>query len=338
MFSETVIRKKEETLLNQVSIVEWLEAVPAGIILLDVKGMILYANNIAKELFNLLYIGQSWESALEKNVKGISDNGHYIVCHSRKHVMLKTQALPDKKGQIILLLDGSELKESFESKIKLEKIDSIGKLSAALAHQLRTPLSTAMLYTSNLVLDNVSKEDIKNYQERILKQLNLIKQQIEDVLLVHNGKESVLEKIDMVAEVLSLIEDFQELYPHMEFKINTPSTLATIVLANRQSLRGALNNILDNAVYASTEHHKIDIEIVSDQENVIVNVIDYGQGMSQDVIAKVTKGFYSTKDTGNGLGLSIARSVIEAHQGKLLIKSEVMRYTKISIMIPVIKD
>lgn len=339
MYSETVLHKKAQVLPEKPEITEWLEAIPAGIVIIDVNGVILHANNIACELFDFTAINARWETALKKNVKGISDNGHYIFSQSGKHIVLKTQALPDRKGQIVLLLDESELKKDNESKITLEKIDSIGKLSAALAHQLRTPLSTAMLYVSNLGLDNISIDDIKKYQHRIMNQLVLIKQQIEEVLLVYKGGEVLLEKFDLAAEMLCISEDFKALHPDIELNFYQAKDVETCyVWGNRQSLRGAFNNIVDNAVHASATNDKIDIKLFKKEENLIIEVIDNGQGMSQDVIAKVMKGFYSTKDTGNGLGLSIARSVIEAHQGRLTIESEVAQYTKIAVMIPMLKD
>lgn len=337
MYSETIFYHTTQALPQRREDLQWLEAIPAGVVIIDVNGIILHANNMARELFDLAVADARWETVLRRNIKGLADNGYYLLSHTGKHIVLKTQALPDKKGQIILLLDESDLKKNNESKITLEKIDSIGKLSAALAHQLRTPLSTAMLYASNLGIDNLSRKAIKNYQSRIMKQLTLIKQQIEEVLLVYKGAEVSLEKFDMVSDIFCLVEDFKALYPNVV--INTHINIKDCrLLGNRQSLRGAFNNIIDNAISASALGGRIDINVSSCDEKMMIEVKDSGQGMSQDTIAKVMKGFYSTKETGNGLGLSIARSVIEAHQGELKIESEVMQYTKISIILPISKD
>ncbi len=337
MHSQTVIKSKSYD-SSDTFIGDWLETIPAGVIVIDVAGMIVHYSTLATEMFNLSK-NEAWSDVLKRNIKGTSDNGHYILCHSGKYIVMKTQSLPNRRGQLVLLIDESIHKENSESKIKIEKLDSIGKLSATLAHQLRTPLSTAYLYVTNLCLDNVTKADLKVYQDKIAYQLNIIKQQIDDVLLVYKGAESLFETIDLVTEMNFLCDNHKDLNPNMLINVNQHNTNENLtIVGNRQALRGAINNIIENAIHASGKSKSIDINLLLKNKYVVVEVVDYGEGIKEENISKITQGFFTTKEDGNGLGLSIAKSIIEAHQGSLVIESELNRYTKISIILPNLRE
>jgi two-component system sensor histidine kinase FlrB len=327
-------------IMNQISSMEWLEAIPAGVIVIDENGLIRYSNCLANDLFSNHTTGETWTSALKANIKAVSDNGDYILCQSGKHIVIKTQSLPHNKGQLVLLIDESELKQNNESKIQLEKLDSIGKLSASLAHQLRTPLATAILYVNNLCVDNVNKEDIFLYQEKILSQLNIIKQQLDDVLLVYKGGEKIFEKIDVVHKLHEIRNSFQELYPKVVVNVNARDSQNMVLYGNEQSLCGAFNNIIENAIHASNKCNKnyIDINLFMKDEKTVIEFTDYGEGINATNIAKIKEGFFTTKDNGTGLGLSIAKSIVEAHQGQISIESVVNQYTKIAVILPTLKD
>ncbi len=337
MHSQTVITSKSDE-VSPSFIGDWLETIPAGVIVIDVAGMIIHFSSLASEIFNLSK-NEAWGDVLKRNIKGTSDNGHYILCHSGKHIVMKTQSLPNRRGQLVLLIDESTHKENSESKIKIEKLDSIGKLSATLAHQLRTPLSTAYLYVTNLCLENVSKADLKIYQNKIANQLNIIKQQIDDVLLVYKGAESLFETINLVSELTFLCDNHKDLHPNVTININQQNLSENLnIVGNRQALRGAINNIIENAIHASGKSNTIDINLLLKNSDVVIEVVDYGEGIKEENISKITQGFFTTKEDGNGLGLSIAKSIIEAHQGCLVIQSELNCYTKISIILPRLKE
>ncbi len=310
---------------------EWLDAMPVGVVIIDNQGTISKANDLAREIFIFKPMQDKWHEVLVNNVQGTSDNGHYIYTHGGRYVLLKTQALADNSGQIILLIDGSDLKQSNESMLKIEKIHSIAKLSATLAHQLRTPLATATLYASNLNIDALSKADIKHYQAKIQEQLNTIKQQIDNVLLVHKGNEAVCENMLILKEIEKSIEEFSDLHPEFKINLNAKIKADAHVIANRTALKGALNNIIENAIHASARTKEIDINLSQHQDKIILDVIDYGYGIPEENLNLVSSGFFTTKKEGNGLGLAISRSIIEAHGGNLVIDSQLGHFTKVTI-------
>ncbi|MGD9593052.1 MAG: PAS domain-containing sensor histidine kinase [Candidatus Berkiella sp.] len=335
MCTQTVLKQTSQLALAHIE--QWLASFPVGVIVIDTQGSIIYANSMAHELLTFDPTYEKWSDVLQKNIKATCDNGHYLQSLSNKYLVLKTQSLPQHQGQLILLVDESEIKQNNETSLQMEKINSIGKLSATLAHQLRTPLSTAYLYASNLELETVSKDEVKYYQGKIIEQLDNIKQQLDNVLLVHKGSEALCEKINIIHEVTALCDNYKILYPHITVKINTKSK-ASHIIANKSALNGAFSNIIENAIQASAKGKLVSININENDSNVVIEVVDSGCGISPLNIEKVLSGFFTTKKDGNGLGLVIAKNIIEAHRGELMITSEVGSFTKISISLPRIKE
>jgi two-component system sensor histidine kinase FlrB len=307
---------------------DWLESIPAGIILINAEGLIDCYNKQAAELLGLCDKTKNWSTILKENVKQVVNEGHYIVLESGKCVVFKTQSLPNAKGQLILLVDETDIYRSNNCAMQIQNLDSIEKLSASLAHQLRTPLSTALLYTSSLVVDT-------NVQEKIMKQLLLIKQQIDDVLVVCKGQEKLIEHIHICDELNKLADDYQQLHPHIHIQfISEKHADKLMVLGHKASLIGALMNIIDNAIQASDAKNLLNIRLQKRSSFICIQVTDFGKGISVENLERIKKPFYTTKQNGTGLGLSIAKSIMEAHQGKLEIESFANEFTTVSLYLP----
>lgn len=307
---------------------DWLESIPAGVVIISAEGHIDSYNKQAEELLGLQAPLKPWSTILQANVKHVINDGHYIILSSGKCVVFKTQSLPNAKGQLVLLIDETDIYQSTVSTMEIQKLDSIEKLSASLAHQLRTPLSTAILYVSGMPKDS-------KYQDKIMKQLLLIKQQIDDVLMVCKGQEKLIENINIYNELTKVIEDYKQLHPAIHIQFTQENNTEKLqMLAHKASLMGAFMNILDNAIQASDKSRCIEVRLKSVASGMCVDIKDYGNGMTPEEIERVKKPFYTTKQNGTGLGLSIAKSILEAHQGKLEINSIVKQFTVVSLYLP----
>lgn len=309
---------------------EWLESIPAGVVIINAEGFIDSYNKQAQELLGLQHPLKQWSTILNTRVKQVINDGHYIVLNSGKCVVFKTQSLPNAKGQLVLLIDETDIYQSNMSTMELQKLDSIEKLSASLAHQLRTPLSTAILYVSSM-----SKES--KHQDKIMKQLLLIKQQIDDVLMVCKGQEKLIENINIHDEIIKLIEDYKQLHPAMHLQFTHQRNSEKLqMLGHKASIMGALMNILDNAIQASEKSNLIEVKLLTVASGICIDIKDYGKGITPEDIERVKKPFFTTKQNGTGLGLSIAKSILEAHQGKLEIASIANQFTVVSLYLPCI--
>ncbi|MCS5711429.1 ATP-binding protein [Candidatus Berkiella aquae] len=313
---------------NREPLYDWLESIPAGVIMITAEGMIDLYNKQAQEMLGLEKMSKDWSEVLRQNVKEIVNEGNYICLKSGHTVLFKTQSLPNAKGQLVLLVDETEIHQSNLCTMQLQKLDSIEKLSASLAHQLRTPLSTAILYASSLPLDS-------SYQAKIMKPLLLIKQQIDDVLMVCKGQEKMIENMFIYDELQKMLMDYQQLHPGVNIELNSEKNCdKAIIIGHKASLMGALMNIIDNAIQAGKQQTFIEINLQLIGGELSIAVKDYGKGITQDELIRIEKPFYTTKENGTGLGLSIAKSILEAHQGRLAIESVENNYTIVSLYLP----
>lgn len=333
-----MIKEKNKYLANEQTFEDWFDTIPAGLIVINGEGMIEKYNQVAAEIFIQMKKNDSWSDVIKNNIEEIICNGYYIKCHSGKNILFKTQSLPNKKGQLVLLLDETALQNNNETEIKLQKLQSIEKLSATLAHQLRTPLSTAILYASNLNAKNVTADEINEYQIKVLEQLTLIKDHIDEVLLTTKNNVELINKVDIKSEIFSLTNTFNELYSEVIFKINISEhdNYHYCVLGNKNALRGAFSNIIHNAIEASIDDKIIQINFTHYLDAICIEITDFGIGIKNKYLEKILEPYFTTKKTGTGIGLTIAKSIIEAHQGRIDIKSEENNFTKISVTFPAI--
>lgn len=308
-----------------------LHTLPLAVIVINREGKICYFNEHCQELIKNIHINEYWNTVLEKNFKPHLA-GDLIMNNEGRHLSIKTQPHDSNEGQIIILVDETDIKQNYEQKLH-NKIKSLGMLSAMLAHQLKTPLSAAYLYVSNLKHIKDDPKKIINIQERLQKQLNSIKNLIDEVLLLHKSDELV-EKIQPVIWLEEVIKNYQELHPERKFLVlKNCMDLSCHIVGNKAALTGMLSNLIDNALQASQK--EIEIVIESEYTDLLIHIKDFGEGITEEDIAKVFKPFYTTKSQGTGLGLTIANSVAQAHGGSIEIKSIQHEYTEFIVKLPV---
>ncbi len=239
------------------------------------------------------------------------------------------------------LLQARKKEEAANQKlIQAEKLASIGRISAGIAHEIRNPLTSVKLNIQKLVLSdnldevekehlNISQEGIK-YMEKSIKdlldftrasELELARFSIEHIL-----EESVKTLADSLAlKKVTLKRNFQDELPQ--------------VLVDGDKLRQVFLNILRNAYEAVDEGGEITISLslLKERSRRIIKVVisDNGCGIpdkERDVIFEL---FYTTKTTGIGLGLAIARKIIEQHNGSIQLSENAKKGTSFEILIPV---
>ena len=128
-----------------------LQVMPAGVVVIDGQGIVRQANEQAKVFLGEPLEGELWRTIIARSFKPRADDGHEVSLYDGRRVKLSITPLVNEPGQLIVLTDLTETRQLQARLSHLQRLSSLGKMVASLAHQIRTPLSAAMLYAANLI-------------------------------------------------------------------------------------------------------------------------------------------------------------------------------------------
>jgi two-component system, sensor histidine kinase FlrB len=212
-------------------------------------------------------------------------------------------------------------------------------MMASMAHQVRTPLSTAILYASQLGKPAVQEGKRQVFAAKILERLHHLDRQVNDMLLF--AKEGRLEMESFsLSLLLARLQDVMADYTLsglIEFSIENYA-LEDEVCGNLDALQGALMNLLKNAIDAVIGGGSIKLRILPVECGLLVSIQDDGMGMESEAQQKIFEPFFTTKVNGMGLGLAVVASVIKAHGGEIQCTSAKGEGTEFSIFLPLTSD
>jgi signal transduction histidine kinase len=209
----------------------------------------------------------------------------------------------------------------------VSRVSSLGNLSASIAHELNQPLSGVILNASTclrrLTVDPPNVDGAAEIVRRLIRDANRASDVIKRLRALYGKKDMATELVDLNEAARELIaislNDFQEnrVTLRSEYEDNLPR-----VSGDRVQLQQVILNLLRNAMDAMAEvndrprHLLIKTEL-EEEGRARLTVKDSGIGFSQDGIDQLFNAFYTTKSDGMGIGLSISRSIIESHNGRL---------------------
>lgn len=300
-----------------------LQLLPGGVIVLNSQGQVTDCNAAAIELLGEPLEGQFWRDIIAQRFAPRLDDGHEISLKNGKRISLATRSLNDEPGQIILLTDQTETRRLQQHLSRHQRLSAMGKMVSSLAHQIRTPLSAAMLYAGQLENPQVSHEQSLRYASKIMSRLHNMERQVKDMLIFARGDavldetittEALFDELQIAADVL-MRNGFE-----WQWRNECPDML---LLCNRESLIGAMLNLIENALQAAGTSACLEICAHRVDDNMLkLYVQDNGPGIPVDLQQQITEAFFTTRAQGTGLGLSVAQVVAKAHKGRFFIESE----------------
>lgn len=299
-----------------------LDALPGGVIVVDRQGVVLEANPAAVTLLGGPLLGETWGAVLAARLKATqSPHEWQLAGATQRRLRLSASAL-GQDGEILLVHDISEAHAMQQELERHRRLSAMGEMAAALAHQLRTPLATALLYTAHLKKPGLPESERERFADRSLARLRHLESLIQDMLSFVRGNSSALE----TAALEPLLADIcQVMEPQMATRglvFHARINIAGLALPmDRQALSGALINLLENAMQACPADGRVELSAEQQAAEVIVQVRDNGRGIAPDCMERLFEPFFTTRQEGTGLGLAIVARVVEAHQGRMEVTS-----------------
>lgn len=218
---------------------------------------------------------------------------------------------------------------------------------SVLSHELKSPINAIEGYLK-LMQDKQAGEEIDNYREMIDRSLERIKgmrsliSDLLDLTRMESGEKTRnLRKMDIVEIAKSVIDSFEPMATQKNIRIELDSDDNIYMNADKNEIEIILNNLVSNAVKYNKEDGKVFITMKQTEDQVVVEVEDTGIGMKEEDQQLLFQDFVRIKNTqtkfipGSGLGLSIAKKMVDLYKGDIQVESEPDKGTKFTVTFPI---
>jgi signal transduction histidine kinase len=296
------------------------------IIVLSPDAKVTMMNKSAERLFNISVpdvIGRAFAD-LDFSITEEHTESILSVKGRRYNIIFSSSPIVDSqnilKGTVILIRDITKLRELEIQHERNQRLIAMGEMAAKIVHEIRNPLCSMELFSSMLEneLDEGSQKELAQGVSSGIHSLNTI---LTNMLLFAKPhkltmKTMLLDKV--VEDSLTFLNPFMK---SRDIRIRK-SLLEAEIFGDATLLRQVFINIIINAIQSMPDSSELDICIKNKGKLFVAEVRDNGEGIASDDLEKIFNPFFSTKDSGTGLGLTIASKIMQAHNGFITVESE----------------
>lgn len=313
--------REKEALTERLAML--LDALPAGVILIDSAGLVEQCNPAARAILGASPVGSMWDAFAGEHLRQHGAEGEWVTVSDvqPKRLSIDVTDIDSSGARIVLVHDITVTQDLKDHAARNERLAAMGEMVAALAHQLRTPLAAALLFAANLRQPELRPQAREHCAAMTVARLRELDRLIQSMLLFARGDmlghESVAAArlFDEVAEMVEPIA----IEHGVQLRVGKEGGEGELV-CNRKALCGALVNLVENALQAAAGG-QVDFDLCVGGGAARFRVRDDGPGIDPAVHSRLFQPFYTTRPDGNGLGLAVARAVARAHGGDVEFRS-----------------
>jgi two-component system phosphate regulon sensor histidine kinase PhoR len=342
---------KRQQFVDVSQILNWVDDINQGWIIITSKNKILFINKQAKKLLSIkkdskilgkslfkLEIPDEIKREIQKLNRAKTFKSIPYFFHEKE---LEISLMPGSKSTTLILLTN---KRSLDYQRQLQE-----RMLGDAAHELKTPLTALMLLGDRLE-DLVKKKDrplIKRLRKEILRLKLMVNDLLELSRLVNSSsvQEELTKTINMEEIVLSSWNTLKPLADKKKLNLVNTSKTNSLIEGNSEKLYRVVFNLLDNAIRYSPDSANINTQIHEDDKHLILSIKDEGPGLSKDDLKNMFQRFYrgdpsryKNKRIGSGLGLSIAQQIVVNHKGAIEASNDTNGGTLMKIKLPLQKQ
>lgn len=220
---------------------------------------------------------------------------------------------------------------------RADRLSAIGQLASGVAHEIRNPL--AIIKTTVQTLNSHNEEE-KEAHEIIQEEIGRASAVIEELLNFSKNGRLKKKPVDLVAIIQGTITLTNKLAQQKEIEIQllTNHSGSLMLLGDEEKLKQAFINIIFNAIDAIEKKGIIDITMTRYNQSISICFSDTGRGIEDNQLEQIFNPFYTTKEKGVGLGMSITFRIIEEHGGQIQINSIKDQGTQVRVILPRLKE
>jgi two-component system sensor histidine kinase FlrB len=293
-----------------------INVLPAGVVLVE-QGRVTHFNAAAARWLPALQKDGPW--ALPEAWKAGAGPSEYLVQVAGRWHTLQIEHKRQGAQIVIQIQDITENLRRLGETERIDRLAAMGKMSAGIAHQFRTPLSTAMLYASFLVEADLNDTQRTDFAKRVHGQLmNLEKlagQMLQFIKPVMHQPE-LLTPDELAHEALAQVEALAQQRGVALHCITDPAA-DCLISCDKASLVSAVVAVLENAIQVSAAADEIVLRTRRQGMRVDIEVEDSGPGIAADMLDSLFEPFSTSRSNGTGLGLSIAMNTVRHHRGDI---------------------
>ena len=355
-----VINEKHQTLTAIIN------SMDEGLVFLDSKGKIMYANPLFFKMFHLEDLDKQKELFIFKLKREISPEIEIVLPYKEmKRNFIKKESF--QRGQISVtyqertkhfLIQGFPVHtcRSFlgygyiiHDITREKEVDNLkSSVLSTVSHELRSPLTTIYGSAESLLRKDVvwSKEEELEFMEAIVEESKRLRELIDNIMDMSKIEAGVLKldrhMTDITKVIARVVKRYQLMVPENELIVEILDELPYVFIDERR-IEQVLNNLLENAIKYSPMGKAIQIkgEYIKEESRLMVGVIDHGIGIADQDQNAVFGRFYRVENAkaikvkGSGVGLSIAKGIINNHGGEIWVESELGNGSKFYFTLPI---
>ena len=314
-----------------------IEKMPIGLVATTSRKEIIFSNQILNDEYQL-QANDIKELVHIENVKAHQNIKFYNsnLSEKRLYELEKAEYFDDELSdqvQLHLIKDVTDFVKMQDELKQKEKLAAVGQLAAGIAHEIRNPLAGISGSIELLSKENNNPDDQK-LMKIIIREIDRLNNLITEFLSYSRPEERPDQIVDLALILDEVVQNIK-LNASESFGVEFDVSLSRApIYGHADKLKQAFMNIVVNAIQAMKDsaNKKVQVKIESDADLVTVFIKDTGMGMSPEIKKRIFEPFYTTKSKGTGLGMAITHKILDSHQARIDILSEIGQGTEFKIV------
>lgn len=335
--------RKPACLMSEALLSEAIEHLNEGVILVDEELRLIYRNAAAarwtpkESLASPPTLVELVRTALSSRAPGTALLDARDPSEERRVLEARVVPLPRQRAAAVFLRDVTERQRAEEQLLSAAKLATVGEIAAGVAHEIRNPLGSIVTAVRLLTSGKQrGAEARKSLEDVVRKETSRVTKILEDFLVFARPRETPREEVNLnvlAGEVLAILEHDEDLAKGVVIERKLAAELPRVVGSPPQ-IKQVIWNLVLNAVQSMRGKGTLTIATRGEEGRVRLDVADTGVGIAPEKLERIFELFYTDKKHGTGLGLPIARRIVDAHGGEIAVESALGKGSRFTVRFP----